>query len=70
MSNFKKIAELSSTDRSKLKEYWTELWGSEFANALTKDYKPEGESKRVEAGKKPKPQSKPQPKPTKGGKKK
>jgi hypothetical protein len=39
-SPFKKIAELSAQDRTKLKTYWTELWGKEFADALTTDYKP------------------------------
>ena len=49
MPEFKKISELSGEDRGKLKNYWTELWGAEFASALIKDYKPEGESKKVEA---------------------
>ena len=49
MSNFKKIAELKPEDRSKVKDYWTPLWGKEFAEALTKDYSAEGETKKVKA---------------------
>jgi hypothetical protein len=50
--NFKKIAELSGEDRTKLKGYWSELWGTEFASDLVKDYKPEGDQKKVEAASK------------------
>jgi len=50
--NFKKIAELTSEDRTKLKGYWSELWGPEFANDLVTDYKPEGNQKKVEAASK------------------
>jgi len=39
MSTFKKISELSASDRTKLKGYWEELWGSEYANALITDFK-------------------------------
>lgn len=49
MDNFVKIAELSGEDRSKLKEFWTELWGKEFASALTFDHLPEGKKIDVEA---------------------
>lgn len=49
---FKKVSELTGEDRSKLKSYWKELWGEEFANALVSDYKPEGKAKSVEAKKK------------------
>ncbi len=54
MSNFKKISELAGEDRTKLKAYWTELYGAEFANAMVTDYKPEGKTKKVEAKKKTK----------------
>ena len=51
MSNeFKKIADLSAEDRGKLKEYWKELWGKEFADALVTDFKPQGDQKKVKAG--------------------
>ena len=49
MPKFVKISELSGEDRGKLNGYWSELWGKEFANALTKDYKPEGKTKEVKA---------------------
>jgi len=39
MAVFKKISELSANDRTKLKGYWEELWGSEYANALVTDFK-------------------------------
>lgn len=52
MSDFVKVSALSSEDKSKLKEYWTELWGSDFSNALTVDYKPEGRSQEVKASSK------------------
>ena len=49
MANFKKVSELTGEDRTKLRTYWSELWGSEFAKALTTDFKPEGNQKQVEA---------------------
>ena len=49
MDNFKKIAELSSKDRTKVKSYWTELYGSEYANSMVTDYEPQGEKKEVAA---------------------
>ena len=49
MSDFKKVSELTGQDRTKLKDYWTELWGSEFAKALVTDFKPDGTAKNVEA---------------------
>jgi len=49
MPEFKKVSELSGEDRSKLKTYWSELWGPEFAAALTTDFKPEGKKQKVEA---------------------
>ena len=49
MPEFKKVSELSGEDRTKLKSYWSELWGDEFATALTTDFKPEGKKQKVEA---------------------
>ena len=46
---FVKIAELSGEDRTKLREYWSHLWGGEFASALVKDYKPEVKKVKVTA---------------------
>lgn len=47
--NFKKISALTPEDRNKVKNYWTDLWGSEFATALTTDFENEGRSKDVKA---------------------
>lgn len=49
MSNFKKISELKPEDRGKLKGYWNELWGNEYASALVQDYQIQGDQKKVEA---------------------
>jgi len=49
MKDFVKISELSKEDRSKLKGYWSELWGSEFANALVTDYEPDGNKIKLKA---------------------
>jgi len=49
MSDFKKVSELTSEDTSKLKQYWGQLWGKEFASALTKHYTPDGKQKEVAA---------------------
>ena len=49
MATFKKIASLTGEDRTKLREYWKELWGDEYAKALTTDFKPEGKQKEVAA---------------------
>jgi len=49
MANFKKISELSGEDTKKLESYWAPLWGAEFAKALTKNYKPDGDQKKVES---------------------
>lgn len=47
---FKKMAELTPEDRSKVKGYWTPLWGAEFSKALTEDYMTSGKKKEVKAG--------------------
>ena len=52
MPKFVKISELQGEDKTKLKGYWKELYGDEYANAMVTDYKPEGKSKKVEASKK------------------
>ncbi len=49
VSNFRKISELSGEDTTKLKKYWSELWGSEFAKALTTNYEPSGDMIKVKA---------------------
>lgn len=54
MAKFVKVSELSGEDRSKVREYWAELWGAEYAKALVTDYKPEGEQKEVAASSKKK----------------
>lgn len=38
MSNFKKIAELQPETRTNLKQYFTELYGPDYANAMVQDY--------------------------------
>ena len=48
---FYKISELDNKDRTKLKGYWSELWGNEFAKALVTDYEPSGDMKKVKANK-------------------
>lgn len=48
-SGFEKVANLTGETRTELKTYWTELYGAEYAEAMIKDYKPEGKSKKVEA---------------------
>ena len=52
MSEFKKVSELAGEDRTKLKGYWKELYGPEYAKAMVTDFKPDGEQKKVEAGSK------------------
>jgi len=37
------------TEDQALKEYWSELWGKEFASALTFDHLPDGDRVDVEA---------------------
>jgi hypothetical protein len=49
MNKIVKISELSSEDRTKLKGYWSELWGKEFANALVTDFEPDGDKMKVKA---------------------
>jgi hypothetical protein len=46
--NFVKLSALSSKDRTKIKNYWTPLWGSEFSQALTTDYMTSGNKKKGE----------------------
>ena len=46
---FMKLSELSGEDRTKVRQYWSELWGKEFAKALVTDYEPDGEKQSVEA---------------------
>ncbi len=52
--NFYKISALSNEDRTKVKKYWSELWGNEFAKALTTDYEPSGDMIKVKASVGPK----------------
>lgn len=49
---FVKLSALSDSDRSKVKGYWTPLWGPEFAKALTTDFMTSGNKKKVEASSK------------------
>ena len=49
MPKYVKISALKPEDRSKLKGYWSELWGKEFAEALTTDFTPAGKEKEVAA---------------------
>ena len=46
---FTKISALTPADRSKLKNYWGDLWGTEFADALTTDFENDGRSVDVKA---------------------
>lgn len=48
-SIFVKVSALSPKDKSKLKGYWTPLWGTEFSKALTMDYETSGSKKTVKA---------------------
>ena len=50
MPNFVKVSKLSSEDRTKIKDYFEELWGKEFAQQLTVDFTPDKSKK--ESGKK------------------
>lgn len=52
MNDFRKVSELQGDDRTKLKEYWKDLYGPEYANSMVTDFKPDGEQKKVEAGSK------------------
>ncbi|HUU89036.1 MAG TPA: hypothetical protein VMX17_14975 [Candidatus Glassbacteria bacterium] len=49
MSKFTKVSELAGEDRTKLKGYWKDLFGPEYANAMVTDFKPDGKEKKVEA---------------------
>jgi len=51
-SGFKKVSALTQKDRGTLNKYWSELWGKEYADAVTTDYTPESEKKEVEASRK------------------
>ena len=51
-SNFKKVSALDPKSRKTFRDYAKELWGEEFANALTTDYTPEGEKEEKEASRK------------------
>jgi len=52
MTNFIKISALSDKDRTKIKGYFKDLFGDEFANAMVEDYKADAKKKKVEASKK------------------
>jgi hypothetical protein len=41
MANFKKMAELEPDQRSEFVAYMEQLFGSEYASDMAKDYKPE-----------------------------
>lgn len=45
--NFKKVAALDEKNKAKVKSYWEPLWGNEYAEAVTEDYKPSGKTKKV-----------------------
>jgi len=49
MSTFKKLSELSPEDRRKVKNYWSDLWGSEFSSAAVEDYDTDAKTKPVKA---------------------
>lgn len=49
---FKKISALTPADRAKVKNYWSDLWGTEFATALTTDFENDGKSAEVKANNK------------------
>lgn len=51
MVNFKKLAELSPEDRSLVKDFWKDLYGDQYANAMVEDYTPDGKKKEVKASK-------------------
>jgi len=52
MEKYKKVAELTGEDSTKVKGYFSELYGEEYAKAMVTNYKPDGEQKKVEAGSK------------------
>ena len=47
MSTFVKVSALSEKDRAKVKDYWTDLWGAEFASAVVEDYKSTAKTQKV-----------------------
>ena len=49
MPEFKKVSELSGKDRAKVKDFWTPLFGAEYAKATTTDFKPQGETKEAKS---------------------
>lgn len=46
---FVKISELKPEDRSKLRSYFEELYGTEYANAMIEDYESGGKKMKVAA---------------------
>ena len=51
-TGFKKIAELAPEDRTKVKSYFTELYGAEYAAAMVQDFEQGGKQKEVKASSK------------------
>lgn len=51
MSDFIKVSSLTPKDRKKIKDYWSNLNGEQFASDQTKDYKPQGSKIQVKAEK-------------------
>ena len=51
-TNFVKFSALSDKQKSKLRDYWAPLWGSEVSKALTTDFMTSGSTKKVEASSK------------------
>ena len=49
MSKFQKISAMEDKTKSELKDYWTPLYGSQYAEAMTEDKKNDGKAKKVEA---------------------
>lgn len=49
MAEFVKISELKPEDKSKLRSFWTPLYGSEYAAAMVEDYSTTGKKKEVKA---------------------
>lgn len=52
MSKFEKISKLTPEDKSKVRSYWEQLYGGEYANAMVTDFKPDGDQKKAEASSK------------------
>lgn len=49
MPKMVKISELKPEDRSKLREYWRDLYGEEYAKDMVTDFETGGEMKQVAA---------------------